>query len=104
MSTPWDQADTVKTVKVDGQDCYWVSTPSHGGIMIPIDLAAAKIPAKYRDRGFVCHHSGFECYEEDLEWASAVTFIPQLLGLWPEDWRDEIKQAAADTVKWMERK
>jgi hypothetical protein len=71
MDTPWGRADHCENL---GQGVMSVSTPSHGGIFVPVELlgnmsAAARADAK--------RWSGSEqWYEEDCCWAHVAVALP----------------------------
>lgn len=75
MGTPWGTADRV-TELADG--VYSVSTPSHGGIMVRLDVAERDLSEQARGCSIYGGRFGdFLCYEEDCEWAFPMYEHPE---------------------------
>lgn len=64
-SSPWGKLQSCDKV-ADG--IYWVTTASHGGVLVDSSLAA-KLSSYARSTGKVCCSGGFLAFEEDCDWA-----------------------------------
>mgnify|MGYP001023353249 CR=1 FL=1 len=86
-SSPWGDIQSFNAMAVrDDEDiftCFNVSTASHGGLLIPTELAERRVPSEYLKRSFVKQIGAYTAFEEDCEWAFALKFIPELVPLFP---------------------
>ena len=64
MNTPWGKSDTAHTL-VPG--VVWVSTPSHGGLMVSKKAAEGGLSAAARAAGEL--YGSHYCYDEDCKYA-----------------------------------
>jgi hypothetical protein len=90
--TPWGRADHTEDM---GQGIMSVSTSSHGGIFVPLELLD-KIPPE--GRAFAKRWGGSEqWYEEDCAWAYVALAFPELFS-------EPNRDAARRTMDWITTK
>jgi len=82
MNTPWGKADDVTLVK---RGIYWVSTPSHGGVMIDRKVGdsvlsddAKKVGAGFGFTPANPWSKDWYVFEEDCDWRIAANEIPEI--------------------------
>jgi hypothetical protein len=68
-SSPWGQIQ-LTTIFDDQAGVYFVSTSSHGGLMIRREIALEKLSPEAIAEGF--RWKDFVCYEEDSAWTVAA--------------------------------
>jgi len=74
VSTPWGEADRV--LELEGAaGVRWVSTPSHGGILVSAE-AWARMPARLASIGQ--RWGAGAAFEEDAAWCAVVLAFPVL--------------------------
>lgn len=67
MNTPWGESDSVIRFK---HNILYVTTPSHGGFMVPFNVARDLMSAaifQYSFNGYGGHFEDYVCFEEDCE-------------------------------------
>lgn len=74
MLTPWGNADYKADIGDEG--IVSVSTPSHGGVMVPNSVAARRLSDAARREATVW--GNFTCYEEDCDWAIAANELEEV--------------------------
>ena len=72
MQTPWGRSD--ETIKIE-TGVSWVSTPSHGGLMVASGAASKFLTPKAIELGQ--HYGAYVCFEEDCAYAVAFFQNPQ---------------------------
>lgn len=100
MNTPWGKADHVES-PVRG--VHFVSTPSHGGIMVSKELAERVLSDKARSLNvYGGIYNGYYCFEEDCEWALVLYEHPE----WEAEEElqkttvEETKKNAEETIRY----
>lgn len=71
MQTPWGRADQVTKIETG---VSWVSTPSHGGLMVALGAARKYLTPKAIEFGQQC--GGYVAFEEDCAYAVALFQMP----------------------------
>lgn len=66
MNTPWGKADHVTKIETG---VSWVSTPSHGGLMVALGAAQKYLTPKAIEQGG--RYGAYICFEEDCAYAVA---------------------------------
>lgn len=89
INTPWGAADQVDTL---AKGIIQVGTPSHGGIGVEHDVAAAKLSAAARAEAIDQH--GHLWFEEDCDWAIVCHEIPELFS------QQHREMAAKSLARW----
>ncbi len=74
MNTPWGKADHVTKIQFG---VSWVSTPSHGGLMVSAGQAEKLFTPKAIALAHPGKFSGYVCFEEDCSYAIAFFQMPQ---------------------------
>jgi len=77
--SPWGRIEGIDRL-FDGQICF-VSTASHGGYLVPKELAEQRIPKEILGALFVrdTERLGFYAFEEDCDAAIAALYFPEIL-------------------------
>ncbi len=85
MRTPWGVADRVEGEQLrDGTFALFVSTPSHGGYLVPRETAEAFMEPRYLELGELFtdeRQNGYYAFEEDCNWSAVILAFPELLDL-----------------------
>ena len=68
MNTPWGKADHVTKIQFG---VSWVSTPSHGGLLVSAGQAAKLLTPKAISIAHPGQFAGYVCFEEDCSYAVA---------------------------------
>lgn len=69
--SPWGEVQNARDL---GNGLFFVSTSSHGGLYVP-DAMVASMPAALRCNRY---SGNGQWFEEDMEWALAVVWRPEL--------------------------
>lgn len=89
-SSPWGHVDQSEQL---APGIYWVSTPSHGGLMISWRFLRDRLSQAAADKGDM-YDGGpqhlYKCYEEDSHYAVALY---EMQDLWPAMWPSESGKA-----------
>ena len=77
--TPWGAAQHIEELTTKG--CYSVSTASHGGYLIPLDIAESRIPQKVLNELFATpgRYLGdyYYAFEEDCDVVVFLAWFPE---------------------------
>lgn len=74
MNTPWSKADHVETIE---KGVHWVSTPSHGGLMVSLAKAKQVLSPDAIRVAYPGEFCGYVCFEEDCSFAVAFYEHPE---------------------------
>jgi hypothetical protein len=74
MNTPWGQSQSVETL---ARGIHWVSTASHGGLMVSAGVAAKLFSERAIKNAFPGTWAGHVCFEEDCSYAVAFYEHPE---------------------------
>jgi hypothetical protein len=88
MFTPWGKSQTTYRI---ADRLHWVSTSSHGGVMIALSRAHEILSPAAIARGD--KFGDFLCYEEDCA-CNMVLF--ETLRLYPAEWRTALRLPVSD--------
>ena len=89
INTPWGTAEQVDTL---AKGIIQVGTPSHGGIGVEHDVAAAKLSAAARAEAIDQYDHLW--FEEDCDWAIVCHEIPELFS------KQHREMAARSLARW----
>jgi hypothetical protein len=74
MNTPWGISQEVETIS---RGIHWVSTASHGGLMVSASIAERVLTPKAIKVAFPGRCGGYVCFEEDCSYAIAFLEHPE---------------------------
>ena len=74
MNTPWGQSQSVETL---ARGIHWVSTASHGGLMVSAGVAAKLLSERAIKNAFPGTCAEYVCFEEDCSYAIAFYEHPE---------------------------
>jgi len=74
MNTPWGQSQSIESI---GRGIRWVSTASHGGLMVAVGIAKKVLSEQAINLAFPGTSGGYVCFEEDCSYAIAFHEHPE---------------------------